>query len=352
MRKEMRFLTARYRSCAMSAQRSAQSRPRRPQRSMPSVRTTTLVQACWTMARSPRRSKVKPPAIAGNRASASRSGRSLANATSTIPGTTIIRTARTRPARVAGCVAAISPLGTCSPSTARPSPSARFAGAFGRRCEEVLLRRDQPQLLRHWSKASPMQRTSAKALQCVEVVRRRISLVITKAIARILGVEGSHQAVAVHLGDDAGGADGDALGVALDDRLLRHGEPVEPARVDEQVLRLRVESENGALQRHQAGAIDVEAVDLLHLRPADAHRDRLRADLRLQGIALFRSELFGIIDSLDSRSGVKDDRRGDHRPGERRHAHFVAAADQEDALVPERLLERAEARQPAAFRLG
>src|SRR5256885_8562554 len=320
-----------------SAPRSAPSLPRSPQRSTPSVRTTTLLRFCCTMARAPSASSVPPPASSGMRASASDPETCIPNQTIAAPGSTIISTARMRPNSVAGCVATISPSGACSSSIA--NPSARFAGALLRSREQVLLHRDQPELFRDWGEASPMENAGAKALQCVEVFRSRIALVVGEPIPGVLAVELRHQAIAVHLGDDARGADGDALRIALDDGLLRHGESVELAGIDQEMLRLWDEGEHGALEREQPGPVDVDGIDLLHLGASDSHRERAGADLRLECVALLRCEQLGVVDALDARARRQDHGGPDHRAREGCHPHFVAACHQRDALLPERQLE-------------
>src|SRR5207302_5027173 len=118
------------------------------------------------------------------------------------------------------------------------------------------------------------------------------------------------------------------------------------------MLRLRIERQHGALQRQQAGVVDIYTIYLIHLGAADPDGDALRADLRLQLVALFGSELLGVVDADDAGAGLQDDRRRDHRTGERRHAHLVAAGDQRDALLPERRLEGAEAGEAPALGLG
>ena len=133
--------------------------------------------------------------------------------------------------------------------------------------------------------------------------------------------------------------------------MLRDGEALQIPRVDEQVLGLRQEREHGAAQGEKAGVVDIECINLLHLCAPHADGDGLRADLGLQGLALDGSELLGVVDALDPGPGREDDRRGDHRARERRHAHFVDARDQRQPGVPERLLEGAQPRQSAALRL-
>ena len=64
--------------------------------------------------------------------------------------------------------------------------------------------------------------------------------------------------------------------------------------------------------------------------------------LRIEGFALLGRELLRIVHAQDAAAARQDDGRREHRPGERGHPHFVDAADQLDALVPERPLERGQ----------
>ena len=63
-----------------------------------------------------------------------------------------------------------------------------------------------------------------------------VAFVAGEAVAGVLGVEFDEQPVAVNLGEHAGGGNGEAGGVALDDGLLR-AIPVDGvAAVDQQVV--------------------------------------------------------------------------------------------------------------------
>ena len=174
---------------------------------------------------------------------------------------------------------------------------------------------------------------------------------IGESVSGMVAVQVAHQAVAVHLRDDARRSDGDALRVALDDRLLRDGEVAQAARVEQHVLRRRREGEHRAAQSEQSRVVDVDRIDLRDFRAADAHRHAAGADLRFERVPLLGRQLLGVVHALDARSRPEDYRGGDHRPGERRHPNFVDARHQRQPLLPERLLERAKARQPPAFRL-
>src|SRR5713101_5249252 len=63
---------------------------------------------------------------------------------------------------------------------------------------------------------------------------------------------------------------------------------------------------------------------------------------RISGSSASRSSGVSCLESLMPQMRV---------PAQRRHAHFVHAADVQDARVPERLLEGGEPRQPPPLRL-
>ena len=66
----------------------------------------------------------------------------------------------------------------------------------------------------------PVQRRDALLLDRGPVLRRRVAHVRGELPARIALLHPVHEPVARHLGDDGGGGDGGARGVAADDRAL------------------------------------------------------------------------------------------------------------------------------------
>ena len=121
-----------------------------------------------------------------------------------------------------------------------------------------------------------------------------------------------HHPVARDLGDDRGGGDRAALGVAVDDRLRR---PL-PARagiaVDQHPGRLDPERLDRASHRQHARPVDVDAVDLLDRGDADATSGDLR-ELRVKRLALLERQILEIVDPAREFVAVEDAGGGDDR---------------------------------------
>src|SRR5437879_12923624 len=71
-----------------------------------------------------------------------------------------------------------------------------------------------------WPKAFSMNRAGPKRLDRCQMLRRRIPLMFCKTIARMDLVEFSHQTIACHLGQHAGGGARITFCIAIDQRSL------------------------------------------------------------------------------------------------------------------------------------
>ena len=91
-------------------------------------------------------------------------------------------------------------------------------------------------------------------------MRGGVALVRGEAIAGLRGVEPREEAVAVDLGDDGCGGDGERERVAVDEAGLRAG-MVEPHGVDEGVVGGDGERTDGGEHGEARGLVDVDAVD-------------------------------------------------------------------------------------------
>ena len=69
-----------------------------------------------------------------------------------------------------------------------------------------------------------MDMTRTEVVEGCAVLPGAVSLVTGKSIAGVRGLEGHQQPITGHLGDDRGGGDGKAQGIAFDDALLGQGE--------------------------------------------------------------------------------------------------------------------------------
>ena len=80
-----------------------------------------------------------------------------------------------------------------------------------------------------------VERAGAEFAEGAAMLGRGVALVRGEAVAGVDGVELAHQAVAVDLGDDGGGGDGERERVAVEEACLRAG-MVEAHGVDEEVV--------------------------------------------------------------------------------------------------------------------
>src|SRR5271154_1436813 len=95
-----------------------------------------------------------------------------------------------------------------------------------------------------------------------EVIGRGVALVPSKSVLRVNHVPLFHAGIAMRFGEDGRGGDGNAAGVAFDERILLD-EDVELPGVDEQIIRLNGELLQGRSHGLAAGLIDVSRIDAL-----------------------------------------------------------------------------------------
>ncbi len=153
-----------------------------------------------------------------------------------------------------------------------------------------------------------------------------------------------HDSVAGDLGDDRGGGDREAQRVALDDRLDRAWQGRRDVAVDQRDVGHDPERGDGAAHRQQAGAQDVDAVDLAGAGSADANSDRADFDAgeecAVTGFACLAAQHLRIVEIAAQHAAeaapVEDHRGGDDRPGERSAPRLVDAAHQPGAAALDR----------------
>ena len=177
--------------------------------------------------------------------------------------------------------------------------------------------------LRRWSGVGPSR------AQRILMLARAVALVARPAIARMGGVIIVHQPVPLMLGDDRGGGDRQAQGVASDDRQ-RCVRPFRAAIAVDQDHRRRGAGRDqrvdGTMHGEHRGPQDVEPVYLLDGCDADADRRHL-PDRAAQILAPDRAELLRIVDALGHLAPIEHHRRRDHRPGQRPPPRLVNAGD-------------------------
>ena len=185
-----------------------------------------------------------------------------------------------------------------------------------------------------------MERGGAEASESGEVFTGAVALVAGESVAGKLAVELDQQAVAIDLGDDTGGGDGEAGGVAVDDGLLGTGPVDGVATVDEEEVGAEGELFNGLAHGEERGLADVDAVDGRCIHRSNGPGDGFEANLRLELIALIFREQFRVGQATEAATLGKDDCCGDYWAEEGTAAYFVEAGDAEGAVAAGGFLKR------------
>src|SRR5262245_2928913 len=196
--------------------------------------------------------------------------------------------------------------------------------------------RRQPEHLADRGEGAAMDRRNAEALERGQVLRDRVALVAYEAITGMLSIELAHQGIARRLGQNRSGSNRHASGVTFDDGLLRYHELAQSTPIDEHVFGHQGKSLQRPTHGKLARPIDVDGVDLLDFRKADAPSDRPLLDLDGEPTAVSRVEFLGIVHSEEPRSRRKYDGGGRNRTRKWAHASFVDTGDAEQAVGPQR----------------
>lgn len=158
-----------------------------------------------------------------------------------------------------------------------------------------------------------------------------VAFVLGETVFGPLFVVFAHEAIAGDLGEDAGGGDAVALGVALNDGGLGRGERGHKASVHQRVGRGRVELGEGGVHRAVGGLEDIDVVDERRVDDADAEMDlRFRVNGGEKFLTDFLGELLRVVESQEGfREAFGDPlnrqhrRRRHNRTGERAAPGFV-----------------------------
>ena len=158
-----------------------------------------------------------------------------------------------------------------------------------------------------------------------------VAFVLGETVFGPLFVVPAHEAVAGDLGEDAGGGDAVALGVALDDGGLGRGERGHGAAVHQRMRGGRDELGEGGVHRAVCGLEDVDVVDDSSVDDADAEMNlRFRVNGGEKFLADFLGELLGVVEAQEGfREAFGDPlnrqhhRRRHNRTGKRAAPGFV-----------------------------
>src|SRR5271156_2111527 len=113
-----------------------------------------------------------------------------------------------------------------------------------------------------------MKRRGTVPSERLQMIGSAIAFVAGKGVLRIDHLPFFHSSVAMRFGKDGGSGNGNAAGVAFDERLLLD-ENVELHRVNKQIIRLDRELLKGSGHGLAAGLIEVPGVDALGIDFSD-----------------------------------------------------------------------------------
>ncbi len=165
-----------------------------------------------------------------------------------------------------------------------------------------------------------------------------VTFVPGKAIIRIDPVQNDHDLIAANLGNDGGGADCIDRRVAANDSLSL--DPVsaksqlgETISVDQHIMRLHTQSEDGAAHSQKRCLEDVQAVDLGRIRPGDRPGQRTPPYLASQLGSSAGAQFLGIPETVDWRTTVQDDCAGYNRARERTPPSFINTGNRSPGIM-------------------
>ena len=159
------------------------------------------------------------------------------------------------------------------------------------------------------------------------VLRGAVAFVAGEAVLRELGVELAHEAVAIDLGDDGGGGDGDGKRVAVDDTGLRAG-VVNAHGVDEEMVGRGREARDGGGHGEACGLVDVDAINGCGVDFCDGDGEGEGLDVGGEVFAGRGFEQLGVAKAGQTGFWRQNDRGGDNGTEEGAAAYFVDAGDE------------------------
>ena len=167
-----------------------------------------------------------------------------------------------------------------------------------------------------------------------------IALVELEVVAReVLGLD-SHDPIAGHLGQDRGGGDGQAGGVALDDAGGVATAHEVPRAVDEHVVRLEVQPGDGSAGGQLLGRGHAQRVALEVAGVTDRPGHAPLGDPIEHGLALALGEHLGVADLVDATVARYHRGPDAERPGPRPPTDLVDPDHHRRACGPQLPLDR------------
>ena len=139
-----------------------------------------------------------------------------------------------------------------------------------------------------------MLRRQAVGRQSPGVLTRAVALVTVESEVWIHRGEINQQAIAINLGDDRSGRDGETARVAMNDRLLSTGEARQSKRIDQEIVWFNGESLDRPLQRRPTSPAESESVDLERRDLGEANAQSDLPNHRGEPFSSHCSELLGV----------------------------------------------------------
>src|SRR4030088_368992 len=158
--------------------------------------------------------------------------------------------------------------------------------------------------------------------------RCAVTLVGCQVETRIAHIELLHHRIPVGFCEDGGSTDGGNACVALDDGFDCAAQPqVIEARqlvsIDLDVRGTYRQTQQRAAHREKCCAQDVEAVDLVAIRPGHRPRQRALADDWCESLPLLDGQDLRVCEAVYAAARIENHGRGDDRPGKRPPACLV-----------------------------
>ena len=186
---------------------------------------------------------------------------------------------------------------------------------------------------------TPVDRARAESAHRVLVCRRAITLVAGKTVPGIGAVHRVHEAVSIDLGDDRSTGNRKIDPIPFVEAVLRLGKLGNGTAVHKNMLGRRGQRFNRQAHRLQTCMVDVETVDFLRLDDSNTDTGYRSPDLEFQGIPQIRVEPFRVVDTVDPRTGWKNDRSGNDRTRHRTDTDFIHSRNPFQPRAPEQPLE-------------
>jgi hypothetical protein len=188
----------------------------------------------------------------------------------------------------------------------------------------------------------------SESLEGAEVIGSAVAFVLGEAVAGVELVELEHETVACDLGEDTGGCDARAQGIAFDEGGLGKRDAGDVEAVDEDVIWRGLELMEGEEHGLVGGVEDVDGVDAVGFHASDGVMDGgVRGEEGEEGVALGGGELFGVVkpgevfgQAVVIPIGGQDNCGGHDWAGERAAAGFVESGDSPGAVEGQLAFER------------